>query len=202
MSRRRPILGNPRTRVWLGLAGLLFARLALQPGRVSPAESRVFRRINNLPDAPVVPVWMSMQPGALGAVPAAAAAAYISGRPYLARRLLLSGLGTWALSKVVKACTARPRPEELVAGTRRRGAPQTGLGFVSGHAGVVTSLCLAALPELPPTARAGVVATAMIVALGRMYTGAHLPLDIAGGIALGVGVEAAVEMRIPPMPRP
>jgi membrane-associated phospholipid phosphatase len=189
-----PGLSDPRTRLWLGLTLLALTRLALRPDSVGPVEARLFREINELPDAPAAPVWLTMQPGALGAVPTVAGVAYLSGRPALARRLLLAGAGTWALSKVVKYATARPRPDELLAGTRRRGRQQTGLGFVSGHAAVVTSLCFSALPELSPPARAAAVVTALGVAMGRMYTGAHLPLDIAGGVALGVAVEAAVEI--------
>jgi undecaprenyl-diphosphatase len=197
MNRYRgPRLCDPRARLWLGLAVFVLTRLALRPDCVGPAETRLFRKINDLPDVPTVPVWLTMQPGALGAVPAAAVVAHLSGRRHLAKHLLLSGLATWALSKVVKKSTARPRPGELLADTHRRGPRQSGLGFVSGHAGVVTSLCLSALPELPPPAQAVAVITALGVALGRMYTGAHLPLDIAGGVALGVVVEAAVEMGV------
>lgn len=185
---------TPRDRFWLGVAGLVMTGIAAQPDRVGPIEARLFRTVNNLPDAPPVPVWLTMQPGALGAVPLAATVARLYGRRSLARRILVSGSATWTVSKVVKWYTARPRPEELLTGTRRRGPRQAGLGFVSGHAGVVTSLCLSALPELSPPARAAAVMAAVGVALGRVYTGAHLPLDIAGGAALGVAVEAAVEI--------
>jgi glycosyltransferase 2 family protein len=194
MRHRCSGICDPRVRVWLGLAVLALTRLALRPDDVGPVEQRLFREINDLPDAPPMPVWLTMQPGALGAAPVAAVIARLSGRRDLARRLLLSGATTWALAKAIKSSTGRPRPNELLAGTHRRGPQQTGLGFVSGHAGVVTSLCLSALPELPRPARAVAVITALGVALGRMYTGAHLPLDIAGGIALGVVVEAAVEI--------
>jgi glycosyltransferase 2 family protein len=192
-----PGLSDPRTRLLLGLTLLALTRLALRPDTVGPVEAKLFREINELPDAPPAPVWLTMQPGALGAVPMAAGVAYLSGRPALAHRLALAGVGTWAVSKVVKYATARPRPDELLADIRRRGRRQTGLGFVSGHTGVVTSLCLSALPELSPPARAAAAITAIGVALGRIYTGAHLPLDIAGGVALGVVVEAAVEIAGP-----
>jgi undecaprenyl-diphosphatase len=68
------------------------------------------------------------------------------------------------------------------------------LGFVSGHAAVATSLCVAAFPELGSTARRALVVAAVTVGIARVYIGAHLPLDVLGGIALGVAVEAAVEL--------
>jgi undecaprenyl-diphosphatase len=33
-----------------------------------------------------------------------------------------------------------------------------------------------------------------VVGLTRVYVGAHLPLDVAGGAALGLAVEAAVRL--------
>jgi undecaprenyl-diphosphatase len=154
----------------------------------------VFAAINRLPDSLAGPVWLVMQGGNFLAAPAAAAIALRSGRPRLARRLLVAGPATWALAKVVKRLIQRPRPAVLILETRRRGREQSGLGFVSGHAAVATSLCAAALPELGSPARRAAIAAAITVGVARVYIGAHLPLDVLGGIALGVAVEAAVEL--------
>lgn len=183
---------DPAVRLGLGLGLFALSRLALRPDHVGPAETWLFRKVNGLGDAPSAPVWLAMQPGALGAVPVAASLAYLSGRRALAPRLLLAGVGAWSLAKLVKRCTVRPRPDALLAGTHLRGSPQRGLGFVSGHAAVATSLCLMALPELPRRARALAVTGTIVVACGRVYTGAHLPLDIAGGVGLGMAVEAVI----------
>ena len=45
----------------------------------------------------------------------------------------------------------------------------------------------------PPAKRLALV-TAGVVGLSRMYVGAHLPLDVAGGAALGLAVGGLVEM--------
>jgi undecaprenyl-diphosphatase len=154
----------------------------------------VFRTINQLPDALGAPTWLVMQGGNLVAVPAAAWVASASGRPRLARRILLAGVSTWALAKVVKQGVRRPRPTVLLAHARSRGRPQSGLGFVSGHAGVATALCAASLPELGHGGRRLAVAATTAIALSRLYVGAHLPLDVVGGAALGLVVEAAVDL--------
>jgi membrane-associated phospholipid phosphatase len=79
-----------------------------------------------------------------------------------------------------------------------RGATAHGLGFVSGHIGVVTALALVAVPWLPRWGRWLVATATVLVFVTRMYVGAHLPLDMIGGAALGLGVGAAVRLLLGP----
>ena len=48
--------------------------------------------------------------------------------------------------------------------------------------------------RLGPAGRAAVITVVPMVSVSRVYVGAHLPLDIAGGIALGITVGAAVAL--------
>jgi len=154
----------------------------------------MFRAVNGLSDALQVPAWAIMQLGTIGAVPVAAGAAWLADDRELAGLLLASGTGTWALSKLVKQMVHRPRPAALLAGTRCRGREPAGLGYLSGHAGVAVALGVAALPHLGPAGRALAVTVVPVVGLTRVYAGAHLPLDIVGGAALGLAVEAFVSL--------
>ena len=186
------VLADPRVHFGAACAALLVTAIAVRRDRVSPAEARVFRAVNGLPDALYPPAWAVMQLGTFGAAPAAAGAAWLAGDGELAARLLASGSATWALSKLVKQMVRRPRPATLLPGTRRRGKDAAGLGYLSGHAGVAVALGAAALPRLGPAARALALGTIPAVGLTRVYVGAHLPLDIAGGAALGLAVDSAV----------
>jgi glycosyltransferase 2 family protein len=188
------VLADPKVRLGIGTAALLVTALAARRDRVSPAEARVFRAVNGLPDALHAPAWAIMQLGTLGAAPAAAGAAWLADDRELAGRLLASGACTWALSKLVKQVVRRPRPAALLTGTRRRGRDAAGLGYLSGHAGVAVALGAAALPHLGPSGRALTVTAIPVVGLTRVYVGAHLPLDIGGGVALGLAVEALVSL--------
>ena len=189
------LLADPRVRLCAGIATVLATGSAARRERVGPWEAGAFRAVNSLPDSWQLPAWVVMQLGALGAVPVAAVSAWIAGDGELAGRLLASGVSTWGLSKVVKQIVRRPRPVALLSATRRRGREPAGLGYLSGHAGVAVALGAAAIPRLRPAGRGLALAAIPVVGLTRVYVGAHLPLDIAGGMALGLSVEAAVEIR-------
>jgi len=187
---------STKGRLLLGTAGLLATAAAVRRESVGPREATVFRSINSLPGTLSPPVWLVMQGGAFGAVPVAAALAQAKGRPALARHLLASGTSAWALAKVAKVLAQRPRPAVLLPDTRCRGRRATGLGYVSGHAAVVVSLASAAAPRLGARGRAACFAAVPAVWLARMYVGAHLPLDVVGGAALGLATDAAVTLLL------
>ena len=194
------VIADPRVRLGAGAAVVLITAMAVRHDRVGPGESMAFRAVNDLPDSLYRPAWLVMQLGALGAAPAAAGAAWLSGDHELAGRLLADGTGTWALAKLVKQLVRRPRPAALLPGTRCRGSQATGLGYLSGHAGVAAALGAAALPHLGRTGRVLTLVAVPVVGLTRIYTGAHLPLDIAGGAALGLALDAAVALAGQPRP--
>ena len=197
LARKRSLAGvlaDPRVRLGAGTAVVLATAIAARRQRVSRGEATAFRVVNDLPDALYPPAWLIMQLGTLGAAPAAAAVAWLTGDRRLAGRLLAGGAGTWAASKVVKRMVRRPRPAALPPGPRRRGPDAAGLGYPSGHAGVAVALGAAALPHLGPAGRALTLAAVPAVGLTRVYVGAHLPLDTAGGAALGLAMDAALAL--------
>ncbi|MDQ4071182.1 MAG: TIGR00374 family protein, partial [Actinomycetota bacterium] len=133
----RPVgLADPRARLAVGIAGLVASAVVVRRDRVGRREAKVFQAVNHLPDELFAPAWVVMQLGALGAAPAAAGAALVARQPVLARRLLLGGTASWALSKVVKRGVRRPRPSALLPDAHRRGREAAGLGYLSGHAAV------------------------------------------------------------------
>ena len=198
----RDALADPRARLGLGVAGLLATAGAVHRDRVGAAEARAFRAVNGLPDALYPPAWVVMQLGAFGAVPAAAAAAWRAGDGELAGRLLLGGTGAWAMAKLVKQVVRLPRPADLLPGIRGRGRDAAGLGYLSGHMAVAVALGAAALPRLGPAARGLTLTAIPPVGLTRLYVGAHLPLDIAGGAALGLAADAAAGLVLARTARP
>jgi membrane-associated phospholipid phosphatase len=184
--------------VWLGLgvALLLLSALPVHADSVSDLEADLFRLINDLPSLPFVVVWVPMQLGNFLVVPVAVLAALAFRRWRLALGLGLAGVGVYVLAKVVKRFVERGRPGTLLEDVVVRGAEPHGLGFVSGHIGVVTALALVAFPWLPRWGRWAVAAAVVLVFLSRMYVGAHLPLDMVGGAGLGLAVGGAVRLLL------
>lgn len=179
-----------------GAAALLaFSLLPLRRRRVGRYEAAVFRSVNTLPDALHPAVWLVMQSGALGAVPVAAGVAAFAGRRPLALRLGLSGAAAYYLGKAVKLVIRRGRPADLLPDVAIRGRAAGGHGYLSGHAAVSMALASAAAPLGPGIAR-GTRALALGAGLGRMYVGAHLPLDVVGGAAVGSLANAAVARAV------
>jgi membrane-associated phospholipid phosphatase len=172
----------------LGSAVLAATGILAGAGRVGRRERRLFHRVNELPEAMYGPVWVVMQGGTFGTVPAVSAVAALAGHDSLARRLAISGTSAWLLAKGVKRVVRRGRPDALLAGVRVRGKVDLSLGFVSGHAAVATALAVTAAPDLPAPIRPALYAAAATVGLARIYVGAHLPLDVLGGAALGLAI--------------
>lgn len=150
------------------------------------AEHRVFSLLNGgLPDTLTVVLIPVMQAGALVAVFVAGVLALIARRPRLAGLLVLAGGTAWILAKLVKRVVERGRPEVYFDDVVIRGAVQLGQGFPSGHVAVAAAMATVAIPYVNRTGRVILWTVVALVALARVYTGAHLPLDVVGGAMVG-----------------
>jgi membrane-associated phospholipid phosphatase len=179
-------------RRWTSSAALIGAVVAVAvtvpTERVSSLETELFRAVNDLPDGLLPIVWLPMQSGSFAAVPIAGVLTLVSRGRRPAAVVATAGLVAYTLAKGVKRASGRPRPADILRDVRQRGARQTGEGFPSGHAAVSAALASAAFPELTTGWRTAVASLAVAAPFGRIYVGAHLPLDVLGGSALGLAV--------------
>lgn len=100
--------------------------------------------------------------------------------------LILIPIGTIAKEIVGRVRPAMPEAELLMA-------PDIGYSFPSGHAVIASSgaailLALFRGSYKKLAVSIGLAVEAALVCFSRVYVGDHYPLDIAGGILLGVGV--------------
>jgi undecaprenyl-diphosphatase len=172
----------------VGGAALLTASWLVVATRddVPAVEGRAFVAVNGLPDALRPVIWGPMQVGSLaGSLVAVAATAAVTRKRRLTVSTLLAGQGAYWSAKAVKHLVARERPRLLLPAVSVR-ERATGLGYVSGHSAVAFALATALAPELPRRWLVAPFAVAGAVGLGRVYAGVHLPLDVVGGVGLGV----------------
>jgi undecaprenyl-diphosphatase len=179
--------------VVLGLS-VLVGSAALARRARSDTEIEVFRSANDLPSGAFPPIWTAMQYGTFGAVPVAAAVALVARKPRLAASIGVGGTAAWVAAKAAKRVVARGRPASIIGEVRQRGAEEGDQGFPSGHAAVSTAMTVILWPEVSPSLRVILSALTGVVPFGRMYVGAHLPLDLIGGSALGLALGSAVNL--------
>ena len=101
----------------------------------------------------------------------------------------------------------RQGDRQPAAARARRSAPTSssaatcslsGESFVSGHAVLVAALAGVVTPYLPgPLADRAVGCSCCAVMVGRVYVGAHNPLDVVCGAALGVAIAGVPQPRAP-----
>jgi membrane-associated phospholipid phosphatase len=178
---------------------LVLTALPVDRDSIGDAELAVFRWFNDLPDFFEPFFETVMQLGAFVAVPVVAIAAVVAARK--ARRgmdLFLAGSIAWVLAKVVKEAVERGRPAALLQEVTLRGEAGAGFGFVSGHSAVAAALATVAAFYLPFRAKVAVWTLAVFVGIARMYVGVHLPLDVAGGLAMGWAIGSLVHFVLLP----
>jgi membrane-associated phospholipid phosphatase len=163
-------------------------------GRVGAAERAVFHAINGLPGWLYGPMLVAQYLGVLLMPLIIAVGALAFRRWRLAAALVLVVPLKLAAERVPKMLVERERPGMTVPDAILRGVPHGGLSFVSGHA--IITFAIAGLLALVLPARWGIVALVLATcnAVARVYLGAHNPLDVVGGAAIGLALAAVLDL--------
>jgi len=163
-------------------------------GRVGSVERAAFHAVNGLPQGLYQPMLAFQYLGVLGVPLVVAVGALALRRWRLAAALVLVVPCKLALERVVKLLVQRERPGTTVADAILRGVHPAGLSFVSGHA--IITFAIAGLLALVLPRRWAVVAFALasLNAVARVYLGAHNPLDVVGGAAIGLAIAAVLDL--------
>lgn len=195
-TRPRPEYSGDLVRVGLAVLVFVLSMLAIQRHHLSTLEADIFRLVNDLPDwlAPFFEAVMQFgnmfAPIVIGLV-----VIFWVHRPRIGLSIMLAGAGAWALAQVLKILVERGRPDDFLDDLMRVGS-SGGAGFVSGHTAVSTAIVAVVAPNLPRRWRRVVWAVPVLVAMGRMYSGVHLPLDLVGGFVVGWFAGTLVHMRL------
>jgi undecaprenyl-diphosphatase len=176
------------------LAVFAVCTVAVADGRVGPAERAVFHAVNGLPGWLYRPMLLAQYLGVLAMPLVVALGALLFRRWRLAAALVLVVPLKLALERVPKQLVQRERPGTTVPDAILRGVHPGGLSFTSGHA--IITFAIAGLLLLVLPRRWGVVAFVLagLNAVARVYLGAHNPLDVVGGAAIGLAIAATLDL--------
>jgi undecaprenyl-diphosphatase len=162
----------------------------------------VFRAVNGLPGWLYWILWLPMQLGNLvvGTV-LGLVAARRTHEWAVAIGVILAMVLKLVTERVVRhemrdflAVRERPGTSEPGAILRGSDVPSSGPSFPSGHVILVAALATVVAPTLSGVVVGGPFLLIVLVMVGRVYVGAHNPLDVTAGLGTGLllgGVIAA-----------
>jgi undecaprenyl-diphosphatase len=193
VNRRQPLAAPALV---AGLVVLAIGMVVVRNGTVPAWERSVFHAINNLPGWLYRPLWPFQQLGALAVGPIVALVAALLRRFRLAIAVLIATVAKLVLERVVKVIASRQRPGTSIGpDVHLRGdVTATGESFVSGHAVLIAALAGVVTPYLPGRWKFVPWVVVGLVMVTRVYVGAHNPLDVVCGAALGLAIAGAINL--------
>jgi glycosyltransferase 2 family protein len=180
----------------LGIAVVIGGMVAVRHGSVSELERSTFRAVNDLPAAFYPVLWPFQQLGVIVVGPIAALIAAFFRRFRLAAALLVATVAKLGLERVVKVIVSRERPGTSIGpDVHLRGNVSVhGESFVSGHAVLVAAIACLVVPYLRGRWKIVPLVVVGVVMVTRVYVGAHNPLDVICGAALGFAIGGCLNL--------
>jgi undecaprenyl-diphosphatase len=181
----------------VGLAVVVLCMFVVRNGDVGSIEQAAFNVINGLPDWLEAPMWVFQIFGSLVFIAVVALAAvairrYRLGLALIAAIPLKLAFEWWG----VKALVERERPAFTVPDAVIRDVNTSPLGFPSGHAIFAFALAGLLAPYLGRRGTVIVYLLAVLNGFARVYLGAHNPLDVIAGAALGIAIAAGLNLAV------
>jgi len=184
---------------WLAVSGVGLAIAAASMGAarrddIPRWEARVFHAVNGLPGWLYWILWPPMQLGNLvvGTL-VGLVTAWVAREPAVAVGVVLAMVLKLVTERVVRRemkayLAVRERPGTSQDGAVLRGGdvPAVGASFPSGHVILVAAIGCVVAPILPAAWVWAPFLVTAVVMIGRVYVGAHNPLDVTAGLGVGL----------------
>jgi membrane-associated phospholipid phosphatase len=154
----------------------------------------VFHAVNRLPEWLYWILWLPMQLGNLvvGTL-VGLVIAWVAGERAVAVGVILAMILKLLTERIVRRemqayLEVRERPGSSQEGAVLRGGdvPKTGASFPSGHVILVAAIGCVVAPILPAAWVWVPFLLTALVMVGRVYVGAHNPLDVTAGLGAGL----------------
>jgi membrane-associated phospholipid phosphatase len=182
----------------VALAVLVLGAVVERNGDVPGWEEAIFRGVNDLPGALYPLLWPFQQLGVLVAGPILAVIALAMRRYWLAVAVVTATIAKLVTERTVKAVVTRERPGTSIGSdiNTRGDVSISGESFVSGHAILVAALAGVVTPYLPARWKPVPWVLVALVMIARVYVGAHNPLDVMCGAALGIAIATVINLGV------
>ncbi|MGH8977929.1 MAG: phosphatase PAP2 family protein [Acidimicrobiia bacterium] len=191
--------------VWFSVAGagviaLVASIVGARHAFIPAWEMRVFRVVNGLPSWLFFVLWLPMQLGNLLVGTAVGLAiAWWAGELDVAIGVITAMLLKLVIERFVRHEMAahlqvrqRPGTSEPGAVLRGNDVPAAGPSFPSGHIILVAAVACLVAPVLPAWGVWAAFFLTSLVMVGRVYVGAHNPLDVVAGLGAGLVLGGAL----------
>jgi undecaprenyl-diphosphatase len=199
------VLGSvPALLAGAGVIVLAISAWGARYEELHPMEVRVFRAVNGLPGWLYAPLWLPMQFGNL--VVGAASGLFVAvllGDWRVAVAVLVATALKLAVERVIRhRMTAfadvrqRPGTSEPDAILRGGDVPSSGASFPSGHVILAAAIAAVLSTALGPALVWLPWLLALLVMLGRVYVGAHNPLDVTAGLGAGMMIGGVLDLLL------
>jgi len=196
----RPV---PASLAVVGAAVLALSAWGARYENLHPVEMRVFRAVNRLPDWIYGPLWLPMQLGNLvvGSVTGLVVALLLGDWRVAIAVLIATGLKL-VVERVIRSrmtafADVRQRPGTSEPGAILRGdVPARGASFPSGHVILAAAIAAVLSSALGPGWVWLPWLLTFLVVLGRVYVGAHNPLDVTAGLGAGMLIGGVLEILL------
>lgn len=191
----------------LALAGVVVLGLSAwgaRAGEIHPLEMRAFRAVNRLPGWLYGPLWLPMQFGNLvvGALAGLAVALLLRDWP-VGIAVVVATVLKLVVERVIRRrmtafAAVRQRPGTSEPGAILRGGdvPRAGASFPSGHVILAAAIAAVLSSALGPNLVWLPWLMALLVMLGRVYVGAHNPLDVTAGLGAGMLIGGVLDLLL------
>ena len=194
----------PGSLALVGLVVVVLSAIGARRDAIAPLEMRVFRVINGLPNWLYVPLWLPMQFGNLvvGAAAGLVVAFLLRDWPVAIAVVIATGMKL-VVERVIRSrmtafAAVRQRPGTSEPGAVLRGAdvPKEGASFPSGNVILAAAIAAVVSSGLDPALVWVPWLAASLVMLGRVYVGAHNPLDVTAGLGAGMLIGGVLDVLL------